>query len=51
MNILRVQPEDTAQIKGSEEVSDKDYEVSGMFDFITAEDRESLISFLKENIP
>jgi len=27
------------------------YDVSGMFEFITAEDRENLVAFLKENIP
>ena len=51
MNILRVQTEDESEIKDSEELKRECYEIAGIFDFITVEDRESLISFLKENIP
>lgn len=51
MNILRVQTKDELEIKDSEKLKGDGYEIAGIFDFITVEDKESLISFLKENIP
>lgn len=51
MNILRVQAKDELEIKDSKKLKGDGYEIAGIFDFITVEDRESLISFLKENIP
>lgn len=51
INILRVQGEDKSATLDTSESSDKGYEIAGTFEFITAEDREKLVSFLKENIP
>lgn len=50
INVLRVQ-----SVKGESELDSQDaqaqrYEISGMFEFIANEDREILLSFLKENI-
>lgn len=50
INVLRVQV-----VKGDlgmepQGVSGQKYEIAGMFEFIANEDREALLSFLKENI-
>jgi type II secretory ATPase GspE/PulE/Tfp pilus assembly ATPase PilB-like protein len=51
MNILRVQAQDRTGEGGAQQLSEQAYETAGIFEFITAEDRESLVAFLKENIP
>jgi len=51
INILRVQVKGGAvDVSDVEENSVQDYEIAGVFEFITAEDREFLVDFLKENI-
>jgi hypothetical protein len=47
MTILRVQEEGKTE---DENIPSQGYVVAGMFEFMTAEDRESLVSFLKQNI-
>lgn len=51
VNILRVQVKTgAADVPATEVVPGQSYEVAGVFEFIVAEDREALVSFLKENI-
>lgn len=51
INVLRVQLVKGELEKDSGGLSGQRYEIGGMFEFITNEDREVLLSFLKENIP
>jgi len=51
MNILRVQAQDRTGDAETHKLSEQTFETAGIFEFITAEDRESLVAFLKENIP
>jgi hypothetical protein len=50
MNVLRVQAVEGEPAKDSQEGTKQRYEIAGMFEFIAKEDREVLLSFLKENI-
>ncbi len=50
INILRVQEKGGPETSGTEGPKSGGYEIAGIFEFITYEDRDSLVSFLKENI-
>lgn len=50
INVLRVQAVKGDVVAGSLGGSEQKYEISGMFEFIANDDRETLLSFLKENI-
>lgn len=51
INILRVQATSNLRdTSGADSESGKSYEIAGIFDFITAEDRKILVEFLRENI-
>jgi len=51
INILRIQSRAEGDAETGEEKPGEGYDVVGIFDFITSEDRTLLVSFLKENIP
>jgi len=51
INVLRIQAVRDETKKDSQRLSGQSYEIAGMFEFIANEDREALVSFLKENIP
>jgi len=51
ISILRVQSVKGESEIDSEGISGQKYEIGGMFEFIANEDREALLSFLKEYIP
>jgi len=51
INTLRINSRSKIDAEYPEELLGESYEVSGIFEFITAEDRESLVLFLNENIP
>ena len=51
INVLRVQSVKDNLEKGPEGLVKQKYEIAGMFEFITNEDRVALLSFIKENIP
>ncbi len=50
INVLRVQVAKVDPGMASEGASGQKYEIAGMFEFIANDDREALLSFLKENI-
>lgn len=50
INVLRIQVYKSEPAIGSTTLSGQRYEISGMFEFIANEDRETLLSFLKENL-
>ncbi len=50
INILRVQVKGGPEVTGSETTAEEDYEIAAVFEFITYEDRDILVSFLKQNI-
>ncbi|MFZ2357281.1 MAG: PilZ domain-containing protein [Candidatus Omnitrophota bacterium] len=50
ITILRIQSRGMIDDKTSDESAKDSYDVAGIIDFITSEDRSLLISFLKENI-
>jgi len=50
INILRIQAVQAAMGPDSQTMPKQQYEIAGIFEFITSEDRETLVSFLKENI-
>jgi hypothetical protein len=51
INVLRVQAIKGELEMDSQGVSGQRYEIGGMFEFITNEDKQALLSFLKEEIP
>ncbi|OGX17332.1 MAG: hypothetical protein A3K83_01350 [Omnitrophica WOR_2 bacterium RBG_13_44_8b] len=51
INVLRVQGIKTEAEVDSQGPSGQKYEIGGMFEFISNEDREALLSFLKKEIP
>jgi hypothetical protein len=51
INVLRVQAVKGELEADSQGPSGQKYEIAGMFEFIAAEDREEILTFLKERIP
>jgi hypothetical protein len=50
INILRVHAIKAIELEPSSEEKEGSFEIAGCFEFMTGEDREALIEFLKENI-
>jgi len=50
INVLRIQAVQDASERDSQRTSGHKYEIAGTFEFIANDDREALVSFLKENI-